>query len=183
MIYSENLVGLEQYDDLPVEETMDFGLTEVSSAELVQFEKYKKQPIGPWRLRKTKVKGWDVVTDVDIPKHALICEYVGDVFSDRELLTQPELAFHNDSIMDLRVGISADETLAIVPHCHTNIARFINGVKHSKNANLQSLKVRIKGRPAVLLQAKRYIKKHESLTYDYNAGTVTKGFDTSYFKD
>lgn len=85
--------------------------------------------------------------------------------------------------MELQRGKNSDETLFIMPHRYTNIARFLNGVKNPKNANVTSMKILYKGRPTVLLLAARHIKKGESLVYDYNAGGISSGYDTSHFVD
>ena len=50
------------------------------------FNKYKKQPIGPFDLRFTQSMGYDVVADKDLPKGMIVCEYVGDVYPNRVVL-------------------------------------------------------------------------------------------------
>jgi hypothetical protein len=77
--------------------------------------------------------------------------------------------------MELFITNDADTSLLIRPENYTNIARFINGVNNTdqsavRKANLQSVRLRIDGKPRVLLFAKRNILKGESLQYDYNAG-------------
>ena len=72
--------------------------------------------------------------------------------------------------------------MIIRPERFTNIARFINGVKKNSNEqNIESMKLLYKGRPVVLLVAKRKIRKGESLCYDYNAGGIVAEYDTSHF--
>jgi hypothetical protein len=62
------------------------------------------------------------------------------------------------------------------------MARFINGVKkNSTIGNVETMKLLCKGKPLVLLIAKRLIKKGESLCYDYNAGGIAAEYDTSHF--
>lgn len=68
--------------------------------------------------------GYDVKAGKDIPKGTIICEYIGEVITKRQ--AQHEL--HNDSLMDLMMGINADSSLVIKPEKYTNMARFINGV-------------------------------------------------------
>lgn len=53
------------------------------------------------------------------------------------------------------------------------MARFINGIKkNSTDGNVETLKLIYKGKPLVLLVAKREIRRGESLCYDYNAGGI-----------
>ena len=61
------------------------------------------------------------------------------------------------------------------------MARFINGVRKNKEGNIETMKLLYKGKPLVLLVAKREIKKGESLCYDYNAGGIAAEYDTSLF--
>ena len=81
-----------------------------------------------------------------------------------------QVGVKNDSIMGLRTGKNADKTLFIIPESHTNIARFINGVKHPSHANLTSKMMLVESRPVILLVAAQLITKGSSLLYDYNAG-------------
>ena len=57
---------MEGYGPEAFEESLDFGVQNMSKRELTAFHRYKRQPIGPWRLVKGE-KGWDVVADRDIP--------------------------------------------------------------------------------------------------------------------
>lgn len=50
---------------------------------------------------------------------------MGDVYTSRGHINLEE---QNDSVMELKKGKNADETLFIVPRRFTNIARFINGI-------------------------------------------------------
>ena len=115
--------------------------------------------------------GYDVVADKDLPKGMIVCEYVGDVYPNRVVL-ELNAKEPNDSIMELKYGTNADESLSIIPIKYTNIARFINGTKKGKEemANVQSRRVYALGRPAVILYTIKPIQKGESLQYDYNAG-------------
>lgn len=75
--------------------------------------------------------------------------------------------------MEYKVGPNADETLYIRPSKYTNIARFINGVNNEtgKNkANVKTIRIMIRGRPAVMLYTSRAVKAGQSLLYDYNGG-------------
>lgn len=84
--------------------------------------------------------------------------------------------------MELQAGKNSNETLIIRPERFTNMARFINGVrKNSDEGNIETMKLLYKGKPLVLLVAKRDIKNGESLCYDYNAGRIAAEYDTSHF--
>jgi len=131
-------------------------------------------------LRKVEGKGYDVVADKEIAEKSLICEYVGEVVTLRECI-ELEKRRRNDSLMELQAGKNADETLIIRPERFTNMARFINGVKKDKDGNIATMKLLCRGKPVVLLVAKRKIKKGESLCYDYNAGGIAAEYDTSHF--
>ena len=124
--------------------------------------------------------GYDVIADKDLPKGLIVCEYVGDVYTHRDVL---EHSKDNDSIMELKVGKNADESLMIVPREHTNIARFINGINNEKGnkPNLSTIRALAQGKSVVLLYTSKKIKKGESLIYDYNAGSNPVGYDTSSF--
>lgn len=147
------------------------------------YNKYKKQPIGPYRFVFKQGMGYDVVADQEIPEKTLICEYVGEVVTLRRCI---ELEAHskNDSLMELRVGYNSEETLIIRPEKHTNMARFINGINNTKGtgrANVATVRKLARGIPTVILYTIRSIKRGESLLYDYNAGSTTCSYDTSAF--
>ena len=114
------------FDD--IEESLDFAVNHLGGNDLRMFKNYKKQPIGPFLLQFTQSMGYDVVADKDLPKGMIVCEYVADVYTNRVALNlnaeQP-----NDSIMELKHGTNADESLSIMPIKYSNMARFINGCK------------------------------------------------------
>lgn len=181
MEYTEDLRDIEFQLDCMKEGSMNFGLENMSPQEEREYMKYKKHPIGPFLLKNTIDKGYDVVTDADLPKNSIICEYVGEVVTLREC-HELDLAGKNDSEMDLWVGRNADEKLIIRPERWTNIARFLNGVKNSSSAyNVVSMRLCYRGMPLVLLVSSRDIRKGESLCYDYNAGGIPAKYDTSGF--
>lgn len=66
----------------------------------------------------------------------------------------------SDSEMDLWNGKNSDSKLLIRPKEWTNIARFINGVRNSKQpTNLNSIRLCYRGIPCVILYANRKIMK------------------------
>ena len=113
--------------------------------------------------------GYDVVAGKSCAKDMIVCEYIGDVVTLREVIRTDR---KNDSLMEYKVGRNADETLFIKPTHYTNIARFINGInsKGKKKPNVKSLRTTIQGKPSVILYTTQRIKEGESLVYDYNAG-------------
>ena len=111
-------------------------------------------------MEYSELKGYGVVADMNIAKGSIICEYVGEVVTLRECSELDSHYGKNDSQMDLWQGRNSDEKLIIRPQKWTNIARFINGAKdHRTDLNVLSIRVRIRGVPAVLLIARRDIKK------------------------
>ena len=50
------------------------------------YEKYQKQPFGPFKVVFKEGMGYDVIADKDLPEYMLICEYVGDVVSYRKVI-------------------------------------------------------------------------------------------------
>lgn len=58
--------------------------------------------------------GYDVVAAVNLPKNMIVCEYIGQVVTWRTILND-EKSKNNDSLMELRAGVNADQTLYIRP--------------------------------------------------------------------
>jgi hypothetical protein len=58
--------------------------------------------------------GYDVVAAKNLPKNMIVCEYVGEVVTWRSILND-EKSQSNDSLMELRAGRNADQTLYIRP--------------------------------------------------------------------
>ena len=50
MVYCEELSGIDQYQDMKSEDSMDFGIQNLSKEDSQAMKMYKMQPIGPWRL-------------------------------------------------------------------------------------------------------------------------------------
>ncbi len=65
-------------------------------SDYVLYKKYKDQPIGPYILKHTPDMGYDVVADKVLPKGMIVCEYVGDVVTLREVIKTDK---YNDSLM------------------------------------------------------------------------------------
>lgn len=153
---------------------------ELCQKDYKKYLKYKEQPIGPFRLVWREGMGYDVIADCRLEKGTIVCEYVGDVYSHRQVI---ERGWENDSIMELRKGINSEERLFIVPSKYSNIARFINGIKNGsrQKPNLQTIRALVDEKPVVILYTCSTIQEGETIRYDYNAGRDPVGYDTSGF--
>lgn len=110
MTYTPELIFEEGpvTDDTFYEESLNFGLQQMSKIEADVYEKYQKQPFGPYRLVYKEGMGYDVVADKDLPAAMLVCEYVGEVVSYRRVIKLEAENGHNDSLFELSVGRNAD---------------------------------------------------------------------------
>lgn len=68
-------------------------------------------------------QGFYVESAIDLPDLTLICEYIGEVRTNRHCVFNT-----NDSIMELLDTGDTDTSLSIVPLKHANIGRFFNSV-------------------------------------------------------
>jgi len=68
-------------------------------------------------------QGFFVESAIDLPELTLICEYIGEVRTNRHCVFNT-----NDSIMELLDTGDTDTSLSIVPFKHANIGRFFNSV-------------------------------------------------------
>lgn len=68
-------------------------------------------------------QGFYVESAIDLPELTLICEYIGEVRTNRHCVFNT-----NDSIMELLDTGDTDTSLSIVPLKHANIGRFFNSV-------------------------------------------------------
>ena len=129
-------------------------------------------------MEHDKLQGFVVRAQDDIAKGTLICEYVGLVYTYRELVFSS-----NDSIMTLLKTPRSETTLVILPEKHGNISKFISGVnnhnqelkysvlyKIRKKQNVASMRVEVDNKVRVVIYTLKCIKKGELLYYDYNAG-------------
>ena len=86
MVYTEELKPQECDLLENNEDSLDFALCHLSHNDYKMYKKYKAQPIGPFLLEFKESMGYDVIADMDLPKGMIICEYIGDVFTHREVL-------------------------------------------------------------------------------------------------
>lgn len=73
MEYTEDLFPIDCSLDNNTEESLDFGLDHMSTAEYNIYKKYKKQPVGPYKFSFKEGMGYDVVADKDIKEKTIIC--------------------------------------------------------------------------------------------------------------
>lgn len=71
------------------------------------------------------VQGYVLRAKGDIPQFTLLCEYAGQVRSQRE-----SSFIDNDSIMQLLIGTDSDQSLCIVPQTKANLGRFFSGINN-----------------------------------------------------
>ncbi|UYV70584.1 EHMT1 [Cordylochernes scorpioides] len=118
----------------------------------------------PLQIFRTKKKGWGVRTLGPVDKGTFICEYIGEIISDKE-------ADHikNDSyLFDLES--KGGEVFCLDARDYGNVSRFIN---HHCQPNLISVKVLVEHQdttaPRIALFAARDIAINEELGFDYGA--------------
>ena len=119
----------------------------------------------PLLIKHDVNQGFFVESAIDLPDLTLICEYIGEVRTNRHCVFNT-----NDSIMELLDTGDTDTSLSIVPIKHANIGRFFNSVNKDsiKKQNVKSIRCQLGGKVMVLLFTKRAVKKGESLLYNYN---------------
>lgn len=109
---------------------------------------------------------------VNLPDLCLLCEYVGEVYTDEVLETRP----HNDSIMELLCTGDPKTSLNVAPERYSNVARFFNGINNSvagskrKQQNIRTMRCQVDGQATVLLYTSKAVRKGEQLRFDYNEG-------------
>ncbi|XP_012671453.2 histone-lysine N-methyltransferase EHMT1a isoform X2 [Clupea harengus] len=111
---------------------------------------------------RTEQMGWGVKALQDIPEGSFVCEYVGEIITDKEANTRG-----NDSFLfnlDNKVG----DAYCIDAQFYGNVARFLN---HLCEPNLFPVRVFTKHQdlrfPRVALFACRHIRVGEELGFDY----------------
>jgi hypothetical protein len=119
----------------------------------------------PVLIKYEDKQGFFVESAVDMPDLTLLCEYIGEVRTNRQCVFN-----NNDSIMELLDTGDTDTSLSIVPEKYSNIGRYFNSVNKDsiKKQNVKSLRCQLDGKVTVLLFTKRAVKKGESLLYNYN---------------
>lgn len=125
-----------QYDSLCPKEMNDAQLrepnlqtiTKENQKVLYNFRALNKLP--PVLINHTTNAGFEVRAAADLPELTILCEYIGEVKTEKMCVNSPSL-FNNDSIMELLSTPRTDTTLNVVPVKYSNIARFFNGINNS----------------------------------------------------
>jgi hypothetical protein len=103
-------------------------LSKENQRQLRKFREIRTLP--PVILKHSDKVGFDCVAACDLPELTLLCEYLGDVKTDREISQSEELQ-KNDSIMGLLENAKdAEMSLNVCPVEHANVARFFNGINN-----------------------------------------------------
>ncbi|XP_060523999.1 histone-lysine N-methyltransferase EHMT1 isoform X2 [Cylas formicarius] len=115
-----------------------------------------------FQLFKTAAKGWGVKTLNAISKGSYVCEYVGEILTDKEADRREDDTYLFD--LDNR----ENDSFCVDAKFYGNVARFVN---HSCNPNLHSIKVFVDHQdnrfPRIGLFAKCDIMAGEELSFDY----------------
>ena len=99
-----------------------------------------------------------------IPKFTQICEYIGNVMTNKEII-QNKKDNANDKMILFKN--KKKETLVIIPNIHSNIARFINQAPKNGKANVRNIKCLIRDKISIILYACEKIEKNDELVYNY----------------
>ncbi len=88
-------------------------------------------------IKYDAAQGFYVEAAVDLPDLTLICEYIGEVRTNRHCVFNT-----NDSIMELLDTGDTDTSLSIIPEKNANIGRFFNSVNKDniKKQNVRSIR-------------------------------------------
>lgn len=150
----------------------------------------KKGILPPVKVVHDKNVGFTVEACINIPRHTLIIEYVGEVTTvERSGETS------SDSLMVLLDTGNDKTSLIIDPTKQGNIARFLSGINNRsqfscRKANIRTRRFELDGKCRVVLFTSKKISCGEKLHYDYNAGVKGKDvvewakngfYDTSNF--
>ncbi|XP_022652251.1 histone-lysine N-methyltransferase EHMT2-like isoform X2 [Varroa jacobsoni] len=113
-------------------------------------------------LFKTALTGWGVRALQEIPKGSFVCEYVGEVITDKEADQREEDSYLFD--LENRDG----DTFCIDARHYGNVSRFIN---HACEPNVHPVRVYVDHHdlrfPRIALFATRDIAAGEQLGFDY----------------
>jgi len=135
-------------------------------------------PRFPLEIFKTQDKGWAVRSQVDIPKGMFVCEYIGQIITNKDAnrrgisYDKAKCSYLYNLDMDVD---DKNSLLCIDAYSVGNVSRYIN---HSCDPNLQNYQVWFrdldKRKPQIAFFARRDIKKGEELSFDYKYVKVSK---------
>ncbi|XP_028967260.1 histone-lysine N-methyltransferase EHMT1 [Galendromus occidentalis] len=113
-------------------------------------------------LFKTQLTGWGVRALQEIPKGTFVCEYVGEIITDKEADQREDDSYLFD--LENRDG----DTFCLDARHYGNVSRFIN---HCCDANVHPVRVYVDHHdlrfPRIALFATRDISAGEQLGFDY----------------
>lgn len=111
---------------------------------------------------RSNVHGWGVFAAYDIPQNEMVGEYVGEVLGDQVAERRGRLYDEVQStfLFEITKGLSLDSTRI------GNKLRYCN---HSFDANLEPRLMRVAGDVRIGIFARRSIKKHEELFFNYGS--------------
>lgn len=111
---------------------------------------------------RSNVHGWGVFAANDIPQNEMVGEYVGEVLGDQVAERRGRLYDEVQStfLFEITKGLSLDSTRI------GNKLRYCN---HSSDANLEPRLMRVAGDVRIGIFARRSIKKHEELFFNYGS--------------
>ncbi|KAL3232066.1 Histone-lysine N-methyltransferase, H3 lysine-36 specific [Nakaseomyces bracarensis] len=128
-----------------------------------QNQRFQRKQYAEIAVFKTKMKGYGVRAEEDIPENSFIYEYKGEVIHEDafrvRLVEYDEKKFQHFYFMMLQSGEFIDATIK------GSLARFCN---HSCNPNAYVNKWVVAGKLRMGIFAKRRILKGEEITFDYN---------------
>ena len=81
----------------------------------------------PIIIKYSQLQGYYVVAAQAIPALTLICEYVGQVFTHKQVHEREDYR-KNDSIME--IICNDEDSLYIIPVNKSNVGRFFNGINN-----------------------------------------------------
>lgn len=106
-------------------------------------------------------KGFGVVTNCNIRKGTLLCEYAG-------ILDYNKNIGDTKDIFNLLKTKKSDYDRCINPNEYCNLARFINCANNLKEKNCETIRILINGKAKVLIYAWKDIKSNQEILYEYD---------------
>lgn len=110
----------------------------------------------------TEKNGWGLKADGKIGKGSFVCEYVGEVITEKKYGERLASSYKGDKNF---YATYIDRGYIIDAHTMGNSARFIN---HSCSPNCELQKCFINGIPHIGIYTLRDIVENEELTFNYN---------------
>lgn len=157
------------------------NISQINFEKYLEMKKYSKRGFyqGVTICYDDKLGNYVVATSY-IPKHSIICEYVGEVYQKiHSLLSE------NDSIYELTIDMLKEKSVVIIPEIYCNIGKFICGINNFKNdynkVNVKAEIFKIYNQNKILIYTIRDIYQNEILYLDYNGHSNIILYDTKNF--